>query len=101
MMKRIAVQSGGTVIVKPDKGHFGGSCNRTACQAPNATWWHMDTHAYYCRKCAFMLNVMHAADALRLYGGPLLREHSAEHTPKVKPEDGKHDDATSTNADAS
>ena len=64
-----------------DKGQFSGACNRTACQAPGATWWHMDTRAYYCVVCADLLNTIHAVDAQRLYGGPLLREHSAAETP--------------------
>lgn len=41
---------------QPDKGHKGGSCNRTACQAPNAVWFNHSTRAYYCTPCARMLN---------------------------------------------
>lgn len=41
---------------QPDKGHKGGSCNRTACQAPNAVWYNHSTQAYYCTTCARMLN---------------------------------------------
>lgn len=37
---------------KPDKGKIGGSCNRTACQAPGATWFNTSTRAYYCEPCA-------------------------------------------------
>lgn len=59
---------------KPDKGHKGGSCNRTACQAPGAWWYHHDTHAFYCRHCARELNKMHAEDALRIYGHDLLTD---------------------------
>lgn len=47
---------------KPDKGRFGGSCNRTACQAPGATWWNFGTQAYYCQACALMINRRHARD---------------------------------------
>lgn len=76
--------------LKPDKGQFAGSCNRTACQAPDATWWHMDTRAYYCEPCAYMLNTMHAAEAQRIYGGPLLREHEARGVPKCTPVQSVH-----------
>lgn len=62
---------------KPDKGLFGGSCNRTACQAPGATWWHHDTRTYYCTPCAELLNRIHGDDALKLYGGPLLVNRQA------------------------
>ena len=33
---------------KPDKGQMGGSCNRKACQAPDATWYNLYTDSYYC-----------------------------------------------------
>lgn len=42
--------------IKPDKGLLGGSCNRTACQAPGATWVHADSGAHYCRSCALEIN---------------------------------------------
>jgi hypothetical protein len=44
---------------KPDpalKGKQGGNCNRTACQAPGATYYNPYTYAYYCPACARMLN---------------------------------------------
>jgi len=41
---------------KPDKGHFNGSCNRRACQAPGATFWNPSTRAHYCRSCAGKIN---------------------------------------------
>ena len=41
---------------KEDKGHKGGSCNRTACQQPGAYWFNHSTRAYYCTPCARMLN---------------------------------------------
>lgn len=44
------------VTEKADKGHFGGSCNRTACQAPNAQWFNTSTRAYYCTPCARDIN---------------------------------------------
>lgn len=43
-------------VIKPDKGLLGGSCNRTACQAPGATWVHADSGAHYCRSCALEIN---------------------------------------------
>lgn len=59
------------------KGSYGGSCNFTTCQRPNsATWFHLDTKKYYCKACANMLNndPFNKANALRIYGGPLLIE---------------------------
>lgn len=38
--------------LKPDKGKMNGSCNRTACQRPGATWFNTSTRAYYCEPCA-------------------------------------------------
>ncbi len=37
---------------KPDKGLINGSCNRTACQQPGATFFNTSTRAYYCGPCA-------------------------------------------------
>jgi hypothetical protein len=42
--------------IKPDKGLKGGSCNRTACQAPGAMWFNHSTRAYYCQWCARLIN---------------------------------------------
>ena len=36
---------------KPDKGHEGGSCNRTRCQAPSANWHNTRTDNWYCMDC--------------------------------------------------
>jgi len=38
--------------IKPDKGKWNGSCNRSACQRPGATWFNTSTRAYYCEPCA-------------------------------------------------
>lgn len=38
------------------KGVKGGNCNRTACQAPDATWYNTGSWAYYCRACANEIN---------------------------------------------
>lgn len=43
-------------VIKADKGLLGGSCNRTACQAPRATWVNASNHAHYCRACAMEIN---------------------------------------------
>lgn len=42
--------------LKPDKGKRGGSCNRTACQAPGAIWWNRGSRAWYCEGCAILIN---------------------------------------------
>ena len=43
--------------IKPDKGMLGGSCNRTACQAPGAFYAHKYNHDdYYCLACAYEIN---------------------------------------------
>lgn len=44
--------------IKPDKGHFDGSCNRRACQRPikGNGWFNRWTIAYYCQPCAFKIN---------------------------------------------
>lgn len=43
-------------MIKADKGLLGGSCNRTACQAPGATWVNASNGAHYCRSCALEIN---------------------------------------------
>ena len=42
--------------LKADKGLEGGSCNRRACQAPNAIWYNRATDAWYCEECAGLIN---------------------------------------------
>jgi hypothetical protein len=64
---------------RKDKGHYGGSCNVTACQLPNsAVWFNHGTRKYYCETCAYVLNndKFNKADAARMYGHDLctLRE---------------------------
>ena len=53
------------------KGVKGKNCNRTACQKPNAIWYHHDTHKYYCTSCARELNRVNY-DAIEIYGHELL-----------------------------
>lgn len=36
---------------KPDKGHEGGSCNRTRCQASPADWYNHGSYSWYCKNC--------------------------------------------------
>ncbi|KQQ32070.1 hypothetical protein ASF58_11055 [Methylobacterium sp. Leaf125] len=43
-------------VIKADKGLLGGSCNRTACQAPGATWAEDANGPYYCRSCAWQIS---------------------------------------------
>ena len=43
-------------VLKADKGLLGGSCNRTACQAPGATWVNAGNGAHYCRSCTMEIN---------------------------------------------
>jgi hypothetical protein len=40
------------------KGKFDGNCNRTACQTPirGLNWWNVGTRAYYCQRCADLIN---------------------------------------------
>lgn len=42
----------------PDKGKYGGSCNRTACQEPNSAFCvHRLNHGdHYCIRCARLIN---------------------------------------------
>jgi len=42
--------------VKIDKGKLNGSCNRTTCQKPGATWFNSATHKHYCKACALAIN---------------------------------------------
>lgn len=53
---------------REDKGLYGGSCNRSACQKPGATWYNHATHAYYCTQCASLLNRANADWAIDQYG---------------------------------
>lgn len=36
---------------KPDKGHEGGSCNRTLCQCAPANWYNHGSLSWYCDDC--------------------------------------------------
>lgn len=53
-------------FVAEDKGHFKGSCNRSACQAPGMAWWyHQDLKVYYCLACADQINIFQTKEDLR------------------------------------
>lgn len=54
------------------KGMRGGNCNRTACQAPGADFWHTGTRAWYCSACMREINRANRDDAMALYGIPKL-----------------------------
>lgn len=65
--------SEGTAKAKPmpaDKGKYLGSCNRSACLRPGATWWNHGSYAYYCGSCARELNedVVNKRDAQQMFG---------------------------------
>lgn len=43
--------------LKADKGQYGGSCNRRACQAPGAFCAHrLNVGDHYCWECAIAIN---------------------------------------------
>lgn len=50
---------------EPDKGIEGGSCNRTACQKPNAIYYNKATHRFYCKQC--MILIHRASPSLNLF----------------------------------
>ena len=37
---------------KPNKGHEGGACNRSRCQAEPAHWYNHGSYSWYCGDCA-------------------------------------------------
>jgi hypothetical protein len=45
-----------TLALKKDKGEFNGSCNRSACRTPGATWYNKGTYKFYCHHCAVLIN---------------------------------------------
>lgn len=38
---------------KTNKGHEGGACNRTLCQAEPALWYNHGSLEWYCAECAW------------------------------------------------
>lgn len=36
---------------KPNKGHEGGACNRSRCQAEPANWYNHGALSWYCEDC--------------------------------------------------
>lgn len=65
-----------TLIFRTRKGKHGGSCNRSACQAPGAMFYNKSTRAYYCYACAKAINAVNRDDCMRLYGVPDLCEYA-------------------------
>ena len=57
-----------TSNLKPDKGRHNGSCNRTACQKPGATWFNHCTYRYYCPECAELLNKVNRRESMSAFG---------------------------------
>ena len=57
-----------------DKGKLDGACNRSACLKPAATWFNHSTRAYYCRRCALLLNDVNRDWAPAQYGHDLCTE---------------------------
>ena len=55
---------------KVDKGQYAGSCNRTACQKPNAVYYNHSTRLYYCGECAILLNNANP-ESLKIHGNKL------------------------------
>ena len=70
------------------KGVFGKNCNRTACQAPGATWYNHSTRMYYCHDCALDINSYRPLNDtfLKSLSHLLLTqgEHTVSDTPKEK-----------------
>lgn len=63
------------------KGEKNGLCNRTACQAPGATYRNIGNGLYYCRSCAGLINYPGGrADCQRLFGRPLFCMQDPEPT---------------------
>ena len=92
-MDHVTVDRGYTGPNKPDKGLEDGSCNRTACQAPGATWFNHSTRAWYCRPCAHLINAACRQDQFIRYLGHDLC------TPKL-PVGEIHDEYANSPADA-
>lgn len=65
-----------------DKGLWGGRCNRGSCLKPNAVFFNRSTRAFYCFKCARLLNDVNRKEAEALYGGLLCVEYVDKDTPK-------------------
>ncbi len=50
------------------KGAYNNECNRTACNNPNAKWYHYLTEKYYCSGCATLINDANRTEAYELFG---------------------------------
>ena len=57
---------------KPNKGHEGGACNRTLCQAEPANWYNHGSYSWYCNDCARAIGRACARDTFaRNLGHPM------------------------------
>lgn len=71
--------------LKIDKGYFGGSCNRTACQKDkSAFYFNHSTEKYYCTECANTINRMNP-EAMEIYGHVLCTHGKNEKNLEVAP----------------
>jgi len=53
-------------------GERGGTCNRTGCRTPGATWFNHGTSRWYCATCARLINEAHVEDpVVKKLGHPL------------------------------
>ncbi|MBY3263824.1 hypothetical protein HFO15_19550 [Rhizobium laguerreae] len=59
---------------KPDKGHEGGSCNRTRCQANPARWYNHGSYSWYCDSCRYQIE----------FDGFNLRDWQTHYQPRLK-----------------
>lgn len=72
-------------VIQPDKGIKGGSCNVTACQAPNsAMYYNKSTRKYYCKACADAINRANMFDCYQLYGTYHLCQLDEDTDPRIK-----------------
>lgn len=74
--------------LKADKGLKNGSCNRTACQEPGASFFNRSTKMYYCEGCAATINSFADTKAycMETFGSPELCVHDeGPHDLRFKP----------------
>lgn len=68
------------------KGLKNGNCNRTACQQPSADFYNHSTRAWYCGKCANMINKMNP-ESYQIFGHALCTHESQQVTIDALSED--------------
>ncbi|MCX6217576.1 hypothetical protein [Spirosoma sp.] len=67
-----------TTTAAPAKGDINGTCYRTSCQSPGATFYNHSTRKYYCTNCADLINRANHEDAIRLFGHALCTDRLLE-----------------------